>query len=100
MGFNLRKSIKIAPGVKLNIGKKGINSLSVGKNGAKVNIGKKGTKTTVGVPGSGLSYSKFSNYRDSSQTSQQQTESRKSPGFGTLLAVGILLLFPIIWIFG
>lgn len=101
MGFNIRKSIKIAPGIKLNIGKKGINSLSVGKNGASVNIGKKGTKTTVGIPGSGLSYSKFSNYRNNSQsTSQQQAESGKSIGFGTLLVIGFLLLFPIVWIFG
>lgn len=57
MGFNFRKSLKIAPGVKLNITKKGISSLSVGKNGARVNIGKKGVKTTAGIPKTGLSYS-------------------------------------------
>jgi hypothetical protein len=64
MGFNFRKSLKIAPGVKLNITKKGISSLSVGKNGARVNIGKKGVKTTAGIPKTGLSYSKFSNYEN------------------------------------
>ncbi len=37
------------PGVKLNITKKGVSSVSVGKNGARVNVGKKGTKTTVGI---------------------------------------------------
>ena len=42
MAFNFRKSLKIAPGVKLNVTKKGISSLSVGKNGARVNVGKKG----------------------------------------------------------
>lgn len=59
MGFRFRKSIKLAPGVKLNIGKKGISSLSVGKNGARVNISKKGTRTTIGLPGTGLSHSSF-----------------------------------------
>ena len=59
MGFRFRKSIKLAPGVRLNLTKKGISSLSVGKRGASVNIGKKGTRGTVGLPGSGLSYSAY-----------------------------------------
>lgn len=100
MGFNFRKSFKIAPGVKVNVTKNGISSLSVGKNGARVNIGKKSVKTTVGIPGSGLSYSKNSNYNKTSALPTQNTKDKKSIGFGTLLIIGILLLFPIIWIFG
>lgn len=101
MGFNFRKSIKIAPGIKLNISKKGISSVSVGKNGARVNIGKKGVRSTVGIPGSGLSYSKFSSYnKNASALPNVESEKEKSIGFGTLLIIGILLLFPIIWIFG
>lgn len=60
MGFNFRKSLKIAPGIRLNITKKGISSVSLGGKGARVNLGKKGTRTTVGMPGTGLSYSSFS----------------------------------------
>lgn len=60
MGFNFRKSLKIAPGVRLNITKKGISSVSLGGKGARVNLGKKGTRTTVGLPGTGLSYSSYS----------------------------------------
>lgn len=60
MGFNFRKSLKIAPGVRLNITKKGVSSVSLGGKGARVNLGKKGTRTTVGMPGTGLSYSSFS----------------------------------------
>ncbi len=55
MGFNFRRSIKIAPGVKVNVGKKGA-SVSVGKRGATVNISKRGVRSTVGIPGTGLSY--------------------------------------------
>ena len=65
MGFNFRKSFKIAPGVKLNISKKGISGVSAGVNGARVSVGKKGTRTTVGIPGTGLSYSSHKPYKKS-----------------------------------
>ena len=42
MAIRFRKSIKIAPGVRVNLGKKGA-SVSVGARGASVNIGKRGT---------------------------------------------------------
>lgn len=121
MGFNFRKSLKIAPGVKINITKKGVSSLSVGKNGARVNVGKKGIKTTVGIPGSGISYSKHSSYNNPPPLPNnpppfannsapfannppplplQKAKDENSIGFGTLLLIGLLLLFPIIWIFG
>lgn len=56
MGFKFRKSIKLLPGVKLNLGKKGISSVSIGKRGATVNINKNGVQTTLGIPGTGISY--------------------------------------------
>ncbi len=56
MGLTYRKRIKIAPGVNLNVSKKGISSVSIGKRGASLNINKHGSQATFGVPGSGLSY--------------------------------------------
>lgn len=56
MGFKFRKRIKIAPGIHINIGKTGV-SASVGKRGATVNLSENGAKATLGVPGTGLSYS-------------------------------------------
>ncbi|MCG3884463.1 DUF4236 domain-containing protein [Photobacterium leiognathi] len=56
MVFRFRKSISIAPGVKLNIGKKGISSLSVGKRGMGISIGRNGTYGNISLPGTGLSY--------------------------------------------
>lgn len=93
MGFNFRKSFKIAPGLKVNVTKKGISSLSVGKNGARVNVGKKGVKTTIGVPGTGFSYSKFSSYDSEKKVSQKDNKRNQSLGFGSLLLIGIVLLF-------
>jgi hypothetical protein len=57
MGLRFRKSIKLFPGVTLNLSKNGISSISIGRRGATVNINRQGVKATVGVPGSGLSYS-------------------------------------------
>nr|DAX89274.1 MAG TPA: Protein of unknown function (DUF4236) [Caudoviricetes sp.] len=56
MGTRFRKSIKLGSGVKLNVGKTGL-SLSAGTKGARVTMNSKGRVTgTVGVPGTGVSY--------------------------------------------
>ncbi len=65
MGFRFHKSIKLIPGIKLNMSKSG-PSLSVGGKGMTFNLGSKGTKTTVGLPGTGASYSSHSSYKNTS----------------------------------
>lgn len=56
MATRFRKSVKIAPGVRATVGKKGA-SLSVGTKGARYTMNTSGRKTTtVGVPGTGVSY--------------------------------------------
>ncbi|MGM7386204.1 DUF4236 domain-containing protein, partial [Acinetobacter baumannii] len=40
MGLNFRKSIKIAPGIRVNVSKKGLSSVSLGGKGARVNVSK------------------------------------------------------------
>lgn len=57
MGTRFRKSIKIAPGVKINVGKKSVG-LSVGGKHAGMSFNSKtGTRARVSAPGTGLSYS-------------------------------------------
>lgn len=74
MGFRFRKTIKVAPGVRINLGKKGA-SVSVGKRGANVTVGKTGVRTTVGAPGTGLSYTKHNAFKGTNRknTSSPQT---------------------------
>lgn len=55
MGFRFRKSFKIAPGVRLNVGKRGLG-MSVGPRGSSVSISSRGVYGNVGIPGTGLSY--------------------------------------------
>lgn len=53
MGLYFRKSMKIAPGLRLNVSKRG-TSVSIGPRGAKLNIGRRGTYVTMGIPGTGI----------------------------------------------
>lgn len=56
MGFRFGKSIKLLPGIRLNLSTSGA-SASIGRSGATINISERGARGTVGIPGTGLSYS-------------------------------------------
>lgn len=57
MGFRLHRSMKLLPGVRLNFSKSGLG-LSLGAAGARMSINPKyGARATMGIPGTGLSYS-------------------------------------------
>lgn len=78
MAFRFRKSIKIAPGVRLNVGKKG-GSFTVGKRGSSVNFGSRGVHSNVGIPGTGLSYrSKIAGSTSKTQSRSSATPSSQS----------------------
>lgn len=81
MGFRFRKSIKLLPGVRLNLSKSGV-STSIGRRGATLNFSERGTRGTVGLPGTGLSYSE--NLTSSGR--------RSSPGTMAALVVLVLLI--------
>ena len=58
MGFRFYRRIKIAPGVSVNLGKRGA-SVSVGPRGAKMTFGSSGVRSSVGIPGTGIRYEKY-----------------------------------------
>ena len=56
--FQFRKRVKLAPGLSLNVSKKGLG-LSAGPKGLKTSISAQGRFTgSAGIPGSGISYRK------------------------------------------
>ena len=55
MGFRFRRTLRLLPGIKINLSKSGA-SVSLGARGAHVTVGHGQVRETVGVPGSGLSY--------------------------------------------
>ncbi|HEY0073676.1 MAG TPA: DUF4236 domain-containing protein [Abditibacteriaceae bacterium] len=58
MGWRFQKTLKVAPGVRLNIGLKSIG-VSIGRKGARISSNTRtGTHATIGLFGTGLSYTK------------------------------------------
>jgi Protein of unknown function (DUF4236) len=55
MGFRFCRSVQILPGLRLNFGKRGV-STSIGGRGAHITIGHGQVRETVGLAGTGLSY--------------------------------------------
>ncbi len=55
MGFRFRRTIRIAPGIRVNLSRSGV-STSVGVRGAHVTLGHGRVRESLGVPGTGLSY--------------------------------------------
>lgn len=55
MGFRFQRRRRIAPGVTLNLSKRG-PGISVGPRGAKASIGPRGLGATLTLLGTGLSY--------------------------------------------
>ena len=82
MGFHFRRSFTIAPGIRLNVGKRGV-STSIGPRGATVNLRGSKVRTTVGVPGTGVSYSE---------------QGRTKGGSGAVVLV-LIILFGLAWVF-
>lgn len=107
MGFRFRKSISLFPGVRLNIGKKGLG-VSAGVKGARVGVGSKGAYTSVGIPGTGIS---SVNYVGKGKKQSQDAVVVQKPKGSALLgllfftaiivvfiqpAVGLLLIFALL----
>ena len=92
MAIRFSNRLKIAPGVKLNIGKTGI-STTVGAKGASVNLGKKGAHLNAGLPGTGLS----SRTKISGGAGSSSEKGQVSPLF-VYAVLGLLVLGLVIWI--
>jgi hypothetical protein len=96
MGWRYRSSIRILPGLRVNLSKSGA-SLSVGRRGATVNLGKRGIRTAVGLPGSGISYSETKPWhlraaRRAGQLAANPTPVRRgNPIVGWLILIGAVV---------
>lgn len=79
MGIRFRRSIKIMPGVKVNLSKRGI-STSFGTRGVHYTIGSNGRRTSfVGIPGTGISsVSTWSKKRKTNNVSQVSLYSKNT----------------------
>ena len=81
MAFRFQKRIKLLPGVTVNLSRRGV-STSLGVTGARVTFGHGQRRTTVGLPGSGISHTSI-------ETSQQRAQAAPEPA--NLVPAGSLI---------
>ena len=87
MGLRFRKSIGLGKGIRLNLGK-GSVGISAGAKGARFSVNSsRGATSSVGVPGTGLSYS-----NTSGGGGQRRGRKVKLSGKDYLLVLGLWLL--------
>jgi hypothetical protein len=92
MGFRFRKSIKIFPGLRLNLSKGGV-SANVGIRGANISLGKRGAAVNLGVPGTGVGYQKRI---DIGENPNSQSSTGTAPHRGNSLLPVILLFVAVV----
>lgn len=101
MRLRFQRRVKVLPGVTLNFSKSGVTT-SVGVRGARVTIGRGQTRTTLGLPGTGLSVTEVRKSAKKSQPRQRQLlhsgrapagRRRRSSALWVVLGILVLLFF-------
>ena len=91
MGFRFQKRVKLLPGIALNFSKSGV-STSIGPRGAKVTIGHGKVRQTLGIPGTGISYTETtSTGSKSGHGAQQEYANVEAPPESGWVVAGRLL---------
>jgi hypothetical protein len=85
--LRFRRSLRLLPGVRLNISKTG-TSVSVGGRGGTVNFSKRGVYGTVGLPGTGISWRER---LDTPRSSARRAATR------SWLFMGVVVVAAIVW---
>ena len=91
MGFRFHRTIRLLPGLRLNVSKSGV-STSIGTRGAWLTFGRKGTRTTVGLPGTGISYTHTSPAHEHSPHEHQDVGAPPARPSGRWLVALLVLL--------
>lgn len=98
MGLKFRKSFKVVPGVRVNVGKTR-SSVSLGGKGVTTNVSKRGVKAIVSIPKTGLSYSTKTHspkHKGLKESKVSMPADAKKSSFIEVL-VGAILWGAIIW---
>jgi hypothetical protein len=86
--LRFRRSIRILPGIRVNLGKRGA-SLSIGAKGAHVTIGHGKVRETIGLPGTGVSFTHTSHQAHAKAAGPAQPAPVAEPPESEPLPVGV-----------
>jgi Protein of unknown function (DUF4236) len=100
MGFKFRRSIKILPGLRLNLSRSGV-SANFGVRRANVSVGLRGTFVNASIPGTGVGYRQRIGEGDTPPAetpdlATDQETGRSSVILRILLAIAIIVVIAII----
>lgn len=101
MPLRFHRSFKIAPGIRMNLSKRGFGT-SLGGKGFHYSIGPKGTRLTSSIPGTGVSFVQQSNEKKSRKlkdepiVSDPQTDSKIRRGCVWFVLILVAILISII----
>ena len=99
MTWSYRKRVRIAPGVHLNLSRRGV-STTIGVRGASVNFGKKGTYVNIGIPGTGFyNRQKILGGRGRPHASVKRNIHTSPSGGGQLLGYGCAGILALLFLF-
>ena len=99
MAWSYRKRVRIAPGVHLNLSRRGV-STTIGVRGASVNFGKKGTYVNTGIPGTGFyNRQKISGGRGRPHASVKRNIHTSLSGGSQLLGYGCAGILALLFLF-
>lgn len=90
MAIRFRKSFKLAPGLRLNIGKKGA-SVRVGPKGAGYTVGTSGQRVSASIPGTGVGFSSKVGNRKSANQNTNPSVGSWVTGLAGMILIGMFL---------
>jgi hypothetical protein len=91
--MRFQKSIRIAPGIRINLSKSGVG-VSVGPKGLKVGVDGKGQRySSVGIPGTGISQR---SYQKAGEDGHTPEACQRALGAGVLIGLGIFVVLIIV----
>ena len=93
MALRFRRSIRLAPGIRLNVGMHGAG-LSVGPRGFHVGVNRRGMYTSAGIPGTGI----YAVHHIRRSAGQHPSVAGSAAGFmvGVMAAVVIILVLVVV----
>lgn len=98
MALRFRKTFKLGPGARLNVGKRSA-SVRVGGKGFGLTTGTAGTRATASIPGSGLSYTTKLGGSKKRRQSNDPKAGDVVQGFVTLGIIVAVIVGLVIWVF-
>ncbi len=92
MSLRFRRSIRLAPGIRLNLGMHGAG-LSVGPRGLHVGVNRRGMYTSAGIPGTGI----YAVHHIRNSTGPHPSVAGSATGFvaGVVIAAIILVILAV-----